>query len=572
MTNRLTDSNAVSRRSRIAYAALLSWVVLAFALPAGALQIQYTVRAVPAGREAAAHVHVVIRVSGAGAGEAVRFQMPVWSPGDYHVMDHARYVRDVAASTGQGQAKTVTHPDDNTWAGRTDGDGALTLSYDVPNCPPGFFSENVRVTDRWAFYNGPAVYMYLVGHKQDPVMLQVEEPDGWQPPVVPLPEAEGRLGRFSAPDYDSLADSPVLAGERVIRTVRAAGRANTVVFFRDAEGLDSDSYLPVLQKVAEEECDLMGGPPSPRYVFFFDVDGPGGGLEHLNSCRIGLPRRLGSSFLAGMAAHEYFHQWNVKRIRPFVLGPFDYIRPPQTHNLWFSEGVTSYYGDLSVRRSGLSTEQEYLQRLGYKIAALQSNPARKRVTADEASYRVWDSGNSEGYGGLSYYLKGELIGLCLDLKIRHLTQDRKSLDDVMRDMLARYGLPKPGFPEDGIRDEVIRAAGPEMGPFYDRLARSTEEMPFAECLGYAGLRLEDGSITADPSAPNEAVDLRKSWLHTRHVSASAAHAQIPKNERAHALTSLPRIVYTIQVCADQAVSARASWYAMLTYEEATREV
>jgi predicted metalloprotease with PDZ domain len=200
-----------------------------------------------------------------------------------------------------------------------------------------------------------------------------------------------------------------------------------------------------------------------------------------------------------------------------VLGPFDYVDPPRTRNLWFSEGVTSYYGDLSVRRAGLATDADYLSGLAAKIRWLQATPGRKRVTADESSLRVWEANNSNGYGGLSYYLKGELIGLCLDLKLRGLTNNRSSLDGVMRDMMARFGLPKPGFPEDGIRDAVIRAGGAEMGPFYDLLCRSTEELPFAECLSYAGLLLETTGrnqfvISPAPDALPQAVAVRRSWL------------------------------------------------------------
>ena len=198
-----------------------------------------------------------------------------------------------------------------------------------------------------------------------------------------------------------------------------------------------------------------------------------------------------------------------------MLGPFDYIDPPKTRNLWFCEGVTSYCGDLSCLRAGLITEEQYLRSIAGTISFLQSNPARKRVTAEQSSYRVWEANNSEGYGGLSYYLKGELMGLCLDLKIRGLTNNHSSLDTVMRDMMARYGLPKPGFPEDGIREACIRAAGPEMGPFYDLLARSTEELPFAECLRFAGILLTPQGMQRDKNAGAEAVKIGDSWLSGR---------------------------------------------------------
>ena len=202
-----------------------------------------------------------------------------------------------------------------------------------------------------------------------------------------------------------------------------------------------------------------------------------------------------------MIAHEYFHLWNVKRIRPFVLGPFNYVDPPHTANLWWSEGVTSYYGDLLSLRAGLNTRDEYLKHAGDTIAQLQNDAARLRVSADESSLRVWEANNSQGYGGLSYYTKGELIGLCLDLKIRQTTAGRYSLDDVMRAMftLVRRG-DGPGFEEDDIKKTINRVTGADLSDFYDRCARSVEELPLEDCLGYAGMtmtRVEPPKQVAD---------------------------------------------------------------------------
>jgi predicted metalloprotease with PDZ domain len=179
----------------------------------------------------------------------------------------------------------------------------------------------------------------------------------------------------------------------------------------------------------------------------------------------------------------------VKRIRPFVLGPFNYVDPPKTANLWWSEGITSYYGDLLSERCGLNTREEYLKHVSDTIGLLQNNPARLKISADESSLRVWEANNSQGLG-LSYYTKGELVGLCLDLKIRQMTAGRYSLDDVMRALWTqvRHGE-GPGFEEDDIKKSVNRVSGSDLSDFYDKLARSVEELPFDECLGYAGLNL-----------------------------------------------------------------------------------
>jgi predicted metalloprotease with PDZ domain len=445
--------------------------------------------------------------------------MPVWSPGDYHVMNHGQYVREFTAVTAKDRALTFTKPDANTWEVNTEGEDTVEIRYRLPVTPPGYFSENVMVRDRYAFYNGPATYMYVVGHKEDPVRLRVRLPEGWAGATTPLPadtEGGAPVPSFTAPDYDTLADSPVVAGDFVTRSFTYAGRPHTLVFFNSYQGLDFDAFLPVVQKVVAEQNRLMGGPPYSRYSFFIDVNGRGGGLEHLNSQRIAWLRGFPVRRAAGFVAHEFFHLWNVKRIRPAVLGPFDYVNPPRTRNLWWSEGVTEYIADLSVLRAGLIPEEDFLFQQASAIRELQNNPARLRVSADESSMKVWEANNSSGYGGISYYLKGQLIGLCLDLKLRKVTEGRASLDSIFRDLMAAHNPPKPGFGEDGLRDAFVRAGGAQMGPFYDLVARSTSEMPFAECLSYAGLRLtQDGSdyrITVDPSAgPNE-IKLRKDWM------------------------------------------------------------
>lgn len=514
------------------FAALL--LVPAAVCAAAPLRITYTVTPQPA-EDGNSRTSVAIRVEGLKGERSIRLQMAVWSPGDYHIMDHAQYVREVSASPDSSAKHSatglpLTHPDPNTWQVLTEGRSALTVTYTLPSTPPGYFSENVRVESTYAFYNGPATYMYVVGHKGDPATVRVSLPSGWKNSYAPLPRAGSQPNAYSAPDFDTLADSPLVAGDFVTREFSAVGRPHTIVFCGKHEGTDYDHFEPTLRKIVEEENRLMGGPPYERYAFFLDIGGRGGGLEHLNSNRIAWGRGFRPESAASMFAHEFFHLWNVKRIRPEVLGPFDYVNPPKTRNLWFSEGVTDYYADMSVYRAGLMRSDgvlnadERLYRLWTsQISGYQNNPNRRKVTADESSLRVWEANNSSGYGGLSYYQKGKLIGLCLDLKLRAATNGRKSLDDVMRDMMARYGLPKPGFPEDGIRDAVIRAGGAAMGPFYDLLARSTEEMPFAECFAGIGLKLTGGSgmpyrLERDPSASAATASLRSGWLSGRQAS------------------------------------------------------
>jgi len=448
----------------------------------------------------------------------VALQMPVWSPGDYHVQNHARYVQNVRAWEGDpadARPLVVAHPDPNTWEVQTAGAPRITLTYSLPETPPGIFSENIQLRAKQAFVNGPAAYLYLVGQKDRPATLTLRLPKDWraETSLEPTPAPDEALVAFTAPDYDTLADAPVVMAAPTALETREFAYKNVpvrVVLFGDVGSVrDLDSYLPRLRKIVESESRLMQGFPCPRYRFLFEAKGRGGGLEHLNSSRIALWPEAGRREMALMAAHEFFHLWNVKRIRPRVLGPFDYLHPPRTRNLWFAEGVTQYYAVMSCLRAGLLSEEEFQTYWRNAMRAYQSNPARLRVTADEASLKVWEGGTSNGYGGLDYYEKGQLIGLCLDLQIRHVTGGARSLDDVMRFLMQQYGLPKPGYGEDDLRAAIVRVSGHDLSDFYDLLARSTEEMPFAECLARVGL---DTDLRPFRNATPAQTALRARWL------------------------------------------------------------
>lgn len=448
-------------------------------------------------------------------------QVPVWSPGDYHIQNHAKYLTNISASytseDGTRKELKVTHPDENSWQIEPDGASQIDFRYSLQTTPPGIFSENVKLDTHQAFLNGAAAFPYLADHKDWKATLEVFTPQGWTVETPLKVEMQKTnlisITTFNSPDYDTLADSPIILGDSdglAVREFTVNKVPHKVLFFGRKELItDYDAYTPVLQKLAQAVTDIMGMTPYQRYDFFFDVGGEGGGLEHLNSCRIALFPRVAPTRMASMFSHEFFHLWNVKRIRPAVLGPFDYVHPPKTHNLWFAEGVTEYYAHVAIRRAELTSPDEFYSHWRRAISSMSRNPAHKRITAEDASFRVWESGNSEGFGGLSYYDKGELIGLCLDLKIRNETHNKKSLDDVMRLLLQRHNPPKPGYGEDEIRSVVSEVAETDLTEFYNLLARSTEELPTTECLSYAGL---DENARPVQTATEEQIALRNSWL------------------------------------------------------------
>ncbi|NLI01371.1 MAG: M61 family metallopeptidase [Chthonomonadales bacterium] len=521
------DKNRRPQRSvaaaTLCVAAILVTAACAVQPPSVALRtstIRYTLEPIPAtaDREGLTRVRISVPVSGE-APTALRLRMPVWTPGEYRVQNHARYVRRVRTAEG---SDAIQRPDPHTWVIPAYPSAPCTVEYELVNAPPGVFTENVDVRSRRAFYNGAATFMYVDGRKDEPAVLSITVPRGWTGPITTLRAAASSTEppAFAAADYDELADAPILVGEANVGSFDLGGKSHTVAMFGQTRGTTPAPYVATLQSVARAAQAYMESLPYPSYTLFLDMGGRGGGLEHANGARIAWQPWMDSRQLGRFLAHEYFHLWNVKRIRPEALGPFDYQKPPRTRNLWFCEGVTEYVAGLLALRARILDERTYLNDLARSITTLANTPARKRITAEEASLRIWEDGRSTGYGGLSVYLKGEMIGLCLDLELLRITDGRFGMRELMRDLMERHAPPRPGYPEDGLRQAVVRAGGPSMGPYYDRLCRTTDELPIAEALRAAGLRLTgdgygDYGISAEPEAAPSTRRVRESWLYGR---------------------------------------------------------
>ncbi len=463
----------------------------------------------------------------------VRLQIPVWSPGAYGVGNYAANIVGISATDSQGKPLRVFHPEPNTWDVAANGAKTVRVNYSVKNSD----LEVANGVPKRGHIQGPRTYLYVVDRKDEPVALTlVTPPDAkvWKIAVGldaakvsnASPQDTNTSGtfRYTASSYDVLADAPVEMGDFVEDSFMAGGKPHRVVLYGNYATIDRAKLVDYSRRVAETETAFFGDAPFNQYVFMYRAaggqGGGAGGLEHLSSTEIGLGGRV-SDVVRSVIAHEYFHLWNVKRIRPFVLGPFNYVSPPRTANLWWSEGVTSYYGDLLSRRGGLNTDEEYLTHIGSTITELLNTTARLSVSADEASMRVWE-GNFGGFSGLSYYTKGELIGLCLDLEIRKRTQNKKSLDDVMKSLYEQGKRGKgPGFAEDDIKATVNRVSGQDLSEFYDGVARSYEELPLAQCLRYAGLTL------AETGEPRTIPDLGMTTTLDREGNAIRVVAVVP---------------------------------------------
>jgi len=438
--------------------------------------------------------------------------MPVWTPGSYLVREFERHVQDFAATDAAGQPLKWEKTNKDTWRITTNGTASWHARYRV------YANElSVRTSELnsgHAFWNNANILMYLDGFLKSPSTVRVLAPDVWKV-ATGLPAVLGQKNTFRAENFDILYDSPFEVSNFKTLVFNVKGVAHRIVI--DGEGnYDPERMSRDVQKIVETEVELMGGEvPYHDYTFILHLRG-GGGLEHLNSCALGYPRfgfRLSGGDRAtsaapnatgsrepdyrgflSLVAHEFFHLWNVKRIRPDALGPFDYTQENYTKMLWVAEGITDYYADVALRRAGLISENEYLSAQARAMQTMQNTPGRLVQSAEESSFDSWikyyrqdeNSVNSQ----VSYYEKGALLGLLLDLEIRKRTANAKSLDDVMRYLYTEYFKKNRNYGPVDFQKACELIAGSSLEEFFNRYVRGKEELDYNTALAAAGLRLE----------------------------------------------------------------------------------
>ncbi|BCS35331.1 peptidase M61 [Luteitalea sp. TBR-22] len=448
--------------------------------------ISYTLRFPDAARH-----YVDVEATYPTAGQArIELMMPVWTPGSYLVREYARHVEAVEVTEPAG-AKAPVKVRKNRWAIETGGAARVTVRYRV-------YGREMSVRTNWvesryALLNGAATYLTLVGGLQRPHHVSLVLPQGWTRAMSGLPEAGGR---FTAADFDTLVDSPIVAGDLKVYEFTQSGKPHYLVNVNEGGNWDGARAVGDVQKIVAEQEKLWGSLPYDKYVFINMITEAGGGLEHKNSTVLMTSRwAMGTrqSYLGwlGLVSHEFFHVWNVKRMRPAALGPFDYETENYSPSLWVSEGFTSYYGDLLVRRAGLSTDAEYANGLSNQIRALESTAGRLVQPVTQSSYDAWikqyrpdeNSGNT----GISYYTKGAVIAALLDARIRFGTNSQKSLDDVMRLAYQRYSGAK-GFTEAEFRAVVVEVGGESLRDVLVRALDTTQPLDYQPLLDAYGLQ------------------------------------------------------------------------------------
>jgi predicted metalloprotease with PDZ domain len=484
--------------------------------------------------------------------------LPAWIPGSYLIRDFSRQIETLKAHC-DGRAVAVAKTDNHTWKAAPC-TGPLKVQYTVYAWDLSV--RGAHLDETHGFFNGTSVFLAVEGQTHLPCLLDLAPPvgiEGWKV-YTSLPEARGTTGAarrhgfglYRAPDYDALIDHPVEMGTPQVSSFTAHGAEHELVFTGVLPRLDLARIAHDVQRICETEIAFFEPhsrrapflDSSDRYVFMTMVTGDGyGGLEHrastaLMAARKDLPVKgqtgqgEGYRTFLGLVSHEYFHTWNVKRIKPAVFAPYDLRQPGLTRLLWVFEGFTSYYDDLFLLRSGCITQTDYLRTLAKTITGVVRAPGRLKQSVAQSSFDAWTRYYKQDENSpnaiVSYYTKGSLVALGLDLTIRGKSGGSKSLDDVMRLLWQRYGrdfyrgAPR-GMTEDALPALVREATGVDARAFIERYAEGRADVPLQELLAQHGITLQWKASSNLPS-----LDVR-----TRKQGDSVALASVLEGGAAH---------------------------------------
>ena len=505
-------------------AALVALVLVAASASAQSLApIRYTVR-FTAPQTNYLDVEAIVPTGGQ---PSIEMLMAVWTPGSYLIREYERNVEDVKAFDGN-KALDVEKPVKNRWRILTGGAKDVRLTYRV-------YSHEMTVRNNWveadfAMINGAPTFMTIASDvarpdagsegpaytwQRKPIArpheVTIELPAAWKTSITGMPSApDGRPNHYLAPDFDTLVDSPIVAGNPVVHQFAVAGKPHVLVDVAtgDADAVfDGHRAARDLQRIVETDLALWGALPYDKYVFFNVLTGSGG-LEHKNSVMMMASQWATSTRdkyvdWLSLASHEYFHLWNVKRLRPIELGPFDYERENYPRSLWISEGLTDYYGDVQLARAGLISRDEYLHALSTAIRTLQSTPGRLTQPVETASFDAWikqyrPDENSINTS-ISYYTKGAVLGFVLDARIRTATNGAKGLDEVMKLAFARFSGAR-GFTPQDFRTAASEVAGTDLSAWFRAALETTEEIDYRPALAWYGLDFGPSSVKDDDKA------------------------------------------------------------------------
>jgi len=465
-------------------------------------KLHYRIRS----KDQAAHLFEVSLTVDAPDPSGQVFAVPAWIPGSYMIRDYARHVVAIRAEAG-GLAVDLKKFDKSSWQAEPV-QHPLTIVADIYAHDPSVRGAHLDTTH--AYFNGPCVFLAVAGQENAACELDILPPDGragsdWR--VATSMRRKGAeqygFGLYVAENYAELIDHPFEIGDLLIGEFEVNGIPHAIAI-RGHARVDMARLCHDLQRVCTQQMELLGAPDDlDRYMFLLDAPGSGyGGLEHrwsssLVCARDKLPNEMdteisdGYRTFLGLVSHEYFHLWNVKRMKPAVFTPYDLSEETHTGLLWVFEGITSYYDDLALVRSFLISPQSYLELLGETVTRVLRGAGRLRQSVEDSSFDAWtkfykqDANASNAI--VSYYAKGSLIALALDLKLRSESDGNVSLDNVMAACWSRWGQTGEGMPERGLEQICSEVSGLDLADFFDAAIRGTAELPLEALLSGVGV-------------------------------------------------------------------------------------
>lgn len=483
------------------------FLLLAIALSAAPEPVRYTV-CFPEARNHYASVEAVLPAEGRAELEVF---LPVWIPGSYLVREYARHVDLVSATAADGSPLPVEKIAKNRWRIAAGRQSSVHLRYRL-------YGREQNVRENWiepdhAFFNGGSAFLSVAAYASRRHEVRFELPAGWQGVYTALDRSTDPAV-FSAEDFDTLVDTPILAGSPQVDTFDLDGVPHSLITLGGDGVWDNPAVARQLEKLARAQRDFWGALPTRKPVCMFNIlNGGRNGIEHRQGFVLSVDRWLsrtpgGIDSWLSLASHEYFHLWNGKRLRPVELGPFDFEHEVYTRSLWAVEGITSYYQPLMLLRAGILSRDAALAALSGSIAGAQNNPGRHTHTLAEASFDAWIKAyrpdENTPNTTVSYYTQGAVAALLLDAEIRRASHGAKSLDDVMRAAFARHSGAR-GFTEAEFAALASATAGADLSGWFARVIHGTGELDYQPMLDWYGLAFADsGSKPADPKDPPRA--------------------------------------------------------------------
>ncbi|MGA9768886.1 MAG: PDZ domain-containing protein [Blastocatellia bacterium] len=423
--------------------------------------------------------------------------LPTWTPGWYTVENYAKNFLRFKITDSRGARLQPVMTRKQTWRVDTKGIDQIKIEYDYR--ADILALNQAKITKDFAFFTGIELFLMAEGHRNEPSTVRFEIPDGWK--IISALKETGDAKTFLASDYDTLVDAPTELGSFDVTRFEVAGKPH--YFVANPAGKFSkekaQKFTEMLTKMALTQRDIFGELPCDKYIYFYFFARPesnaGGALEHLNSfVAFAPPAEFATpDALIGTASHEFFHLWNVKRIRPIEMWPYDYAREDETPLLWVSEGFTNYYGSIALYRAGLRSREQFVQSVEGAVSGVESNDARNYISPANASTSTWLGYDTPVAFGISYYTQGQNLGALLDLSIIHDTAGRAGLDDVMRTLYLDFYKKGKGFSTEDMIEIISRLTKRDYHDFYKRYVWGVEIPPYDQIFGYAGYKAEKSS-------------------------------------------------------------------------------